>query len=93
MQERERFRVKFDTKDEYNAYFDSDECNRLFDETIGAKLATSEILQLLEDQPRSTGEIAEAMGLTASEVAKYMKDSSRQGLARYDEELKRYVAA
>ena len=91
--ERERFKVQFKTKEEYDEFFGSDEFNRLFDETIGEKLATSQILLLLKERPRSTGEISEVLEMSPSEVSRQMKSSSRQGLVRYDEGLKSYALA
>jgi len=91
--ERERLRVRFETEAEYDEYFNSEEVNSLFGELIAEKLVTSQILSLLESEPRSTGEIAETLGLNPSEVSRHMNDSSRQGLVRYDVEQKRYALA
>jgi Mn-dependent DtxR family transcriptional regulator len=83
--------VQFQTEEEYDEFFSSDEFNRLFHETIAEKLATSQIVLLLENKPLPTGEIAEILGLTPSEVSKYLNHSSRQGLIRYDEGQKCYA--
>ena len=91
--ERERLRVRFDTAEEYEEFFNGDEFNRLFRELIADKLAISQIMTLLREKPLSTGEISEALNIPPSEVSKYMKDSSRQGLARFDEGQKRFVPA
>jgi DNA-binding transcriptional ArsR family regulator len=82
-----------DTREEVEAFFNSDEVNRIYDELIGDKLAISEIMSLLRQQPLSTGEIAERLGLTPSAVSRHMNASSRHGLVRYDTELKRYALA
>lgn len=88
-------RMKASTKSEeaYRNFFSSEEVDRIFDELIGDKLAISQILLLLRDQPLSTGKISEELGMTPSEVSKYMKSSSRQGLVRYDVDNKCYELA
>ena len=91
--ERERLRVLFKTEEEFDAFFNSDEFNRLFNELIVDKLAISQITSLLRERPLSTGKIAEILGLTPSEVSRHMNSSSRQGLVRYDEGGKCYALA
>jgi len=91
--ERERLRLPFKTADEYEKFFTSDEFNKLFTELIVDKLAISQITSLLKEQPLSTGSIAEALGLTPSEVSRHMNTSSRHGLVRYDVDEKRYALA
>ena len=91
--ERERLRVLFKTEEEFDTFFNSDEFNRLFNELIVDKLAISQITSLLRERPLSTGKIAEILGLTPSEVSRYMNSSSRQGLVRYDESRKCYALA
>jgi F420-non-reducing hydrogenase iron-sulfur subunit len=91
--ERERLRVRFDTKEEYADFFASEEIDRLFDETIADKLTISQIMLLLRERPLSTGEIADILGLSPSEVSKHLKNSTREGLLRFDENQKRFVPA
>ena len=91
--ERERLRVPFDTVEEYNKFFASDEVDRLFRELIVDKLAMSEIMLLLREKPLSNGEISEILGLNPSEVSKHLHSSARQGLVRFDENEKRFVPA
>jgi coenzyme F420-reducing hydrogenase delta subunit len=91
--ERERLRVHFDTEDEYNEFFASDEVNRLFRELIVDKLTISQILSLLRERPLSTGEISEILGLSPSEVSRYLNSSAREGLVRFDEIQKCFVPA
>jgi coenzyme F420-reducing hydrogenase delta subunit/DNA-binding transcriptional ArsR family regulator len=91
--ERERLRAPSKSEEAYNEFFASDEVDRLFKETIGTKLAISQIMLLLEEKPLSTGEISEILGLNPSEVSRHMNMSSRQGLVRYDESQKRYTIA
>jgi len=91
--ERERLRVHFDTEDEYNEFFTSDEVDRLFHELIVDKLAISQILLLLRERPLSTREISDILGLSSSEVSRYLKTSAREGLVRFDESQKCFVPA
>jgi len=91
--ERERMRVRFETAEEYTEYFESDEVNRLFRELIVDKLAIGQILALLRESPRSTGEISEILGMDSSEVSKHMNVCARQGYSKFDEGQKRFVAA
>jgi F420-non-reducing hydrogenase iron-sulfur subunit len=89
--ERERLRMPKKEKKAYHEFFTSAEFDRLFDELVGNQLAVSQIMSLLQNKHLSTGEIAEALGLNPSEIAKYISSSSRQGLVRYDEGAKRYA--
>lgn len=91
--ERERLRLRLRTEEEFAEYFAGEEFERLFDELVGDQLAVSQILLLLGKKPLSTGEIAENLGLTPSEVAKHMNNSSRHGLVRYDVARKCYALA
>ena len=91
--ERERLRIPSKSEEAYKEFYASDEVNRLFNELIGDKLAISQIVSLLREKPLSTGEIAEMLGLSASEVSRHMKDSSKQGLVRYDVDRKCYALA
>jgi coenzyme F420-reducing hydrogenase delta subunit len=89
--ERERLRMPKKEKKAYHEFFTSEKFDRLFDELVGNQLAVSQIMSLLQNKPLSTGEIAEALDLNPSEIAKYISSSSRQGLVRYDEDAKRYA--
>ena len=91
--ERERLRVRFDTEEEYNDFFTSDEVDRLFHELIADKLAISQIMSLLRERPLSTGEISEILGLNPSEVSRHLNSSARQGLVSFDESQKRFAPA
>jgi hypothetical protein len=90
--ERERLRVRFDTEEEYNEFFTSEEVDRLFKELIGDKLEISQIMALLRERP-STGEISEILGVDPSEASKHLGRSARQGLVRFDDGQKRFVPA
>jgi F420-non-reducing hydrogenase iron-sulfur subunit len=91
--ERERLRVRFDSAEQYTEYFGSEEVNRLFQELIFDKLAMAQIMELLRQGPRSTGELSEILGLDSSEVSRHLNISARQGLSRFDESRKRFVPA
>ena len=91
--ERERLRVRCGSAEEYAEFFVSDEVNKLFQELIADKLAISQIMLLLREKPRSTGEISEILGVSPSEVSRHLSISAKQGLARFDESQKRFVAA
>ena len=88
--ERERLRVRCHSAEEYEAYFRTDEVTRLFEELIAEKLAISEIMALLREQPRSTGEISGILGMPLPEIAKHLNNSARQGLAKFDDEQRRF---
>ena len=91
--EREKLRVRFENKAEYEKFFASAELKSLFDELVADKLAISQIMVLLERQALSTGEIADSLGMSRSEVSKHLGDSARQRLIRFDENQKRYALA
>ena len=86
--ERERLRIPFKSEEEFDAFFASDEFNRLFNELIVDKLAISQMMLLLRERPLSTAEIAKTLGLTPSKVSKHLNASSKQRLVRYDESRK-----
>lgn len=91
--ERERLRISLKTEQEIDAFFSSDEVNNLFEELFASKLAIGQIMLLLRQGPRSTGEISEVLGLSPSEVSRRLNASSRLGLVRYDVGCKRFVSS
>jgi len=91
--ERERLRLPAMAEEAYQTFFASDELKRIFAETIIEKLALGQIVSLLRKGPLTTGEIAQGVGLTPSEVSKHLSTSSRHRLVRYDESQKRYALA
>lgn len=91
--ERERLRLPVKSKEAYHQFYTSEEFDRLFTELVGSKLAAGQIMQLLREKPQSTGDIAERLGLSPSEISKHINTSSRHGLVRFDESLKRYALA
>jgi F420-non-reducing hydrogenase iron-sulfur subunit len=86
--ERERLRVPFNSVEEYNEFFASDEVEKIFQEMIVDKLAVSEIMLLLQEKPLLSGEISKALGLSSTDVARHLSNSVRQGLVRIDENQK-----
>jgi coenzyme F420-reducing hydrogenase delta subunit/NADH:ubiquinone oxidoreductase subunit E len=73
----ERLRVPVRTEEAYNKFFASEEFNRLFNELIGDKLAVSQITALMRERPHSPGEISKILGLSPSEVSRYLHVSAR----------------
>jgi coenzyme F420-reducing hydrogenase delta subunit len=88
--EREGLRVPHRSEETYRDFFASDKVNQLFNELILDKLAVSQILLLLREQPLSTGEMSEKLGLNPSDISKYMNTSTRHGMVRFDKDQKRY---
>ena len=91
--ERERLRVHFETQEEYNEFFASDELDRLFRELVADKLAISRIMLLLREKPLTNGEVSDILGLNPSEVSRHLFNTTRQGLVRFDESQKRFTPA
>ena len=89
----QRLHVPQRTEEAYQEFFNSDEFERLFEELIVDKLAISQITTLLREKSLSTGEIADTLGLNPSEVTRYIKGSTKQGLVRYDVNSKCYALA
>ncbi len=82
--EREKLRVPEKVEKAYYDFYESERADRVFGELFADKLAVSQALMLLAEKPRTTRELSERLGLTASEIGKHMNDSSRQGLVRFD---------
>lgn len=91
--ERERLRLPAMTEEEYSKFFAGNELTRLFEETVGDKLAVAQIVSLLREGPLSTAEIAKILSLTPSKVSKHLIASSKLRLVRYDESSKRFAPA
>jgi coenzyme F420-reducing hydrogenase delta subunit len=91
--EREKLRVRFENKAEYEKFYASDALKSLLNELIVDKLAISQIMLLLQQQALSTGEIADRLGMTRSDVSKHLNDSARQRLVTFDENQKRFALA
>lgn len=89
----ERLHVRREHEDDYKEYYAGEECDRLFRALIADKIAMSEIMLLLREKPYSTGEMADILGLTPSEISRHLNSSANHGLIRYDVEEKRYAIA
>ena len=85
--------VRFENKEKYEEYFSSEQLKSLFNDLIADKLAISQIMALLQSKALSSGEIAESLGMSSTDVSKHLKSSSRQRLIRFDENHKRYALA
>jgi len=88
-----KLRTSAEPEEAHDKFFESDELNRLFNETIVDKLAICQIMLLLQEKPLSTGEISEKLNLNPSETARHMSSSSRHGLVRNDERRKCFAPA
>jgi F420-non-reducing hydrogenase iron-sulfur subunit len=82
--ERERLRVRFGTEQEYLDFFNRDEVNRIYGETIGEELTSREILLLLRERRLTTEEIAGMLNLSRQDVSRHLSRSVKQGLVRFD---------
>jgi len=91
--ERERLRVPEKTEEEYRNFFNSGKVNRLIDDILADRLAVSQILLLLKDNPLSTQDISNQLGLNPSDVSRHMNSTSRHGLVRYDTDSSQYALA
>ena len=89
--ERESLRVPQKSEEAYRDFFASDKFDRLFKELILDKLAVSQIVMLLREQPLSTGEMSEKLGLNPSEISRHMNTSTRHRMVRFDKDEKRYA--
>ncbi len=88
-----KLRASSEPEEEYAGFFDSQEMNALFDDTIANKLVMSQITSLLREGPLSTEEISKMLGLGQSEISRQLNALSKQGFVRYDTGRKRFVSA
>lgn len=91
--ERERLRIPVRSREEYLKHFDSPDVNRLFEELVSNMIIVSQIISLLTQNPLSTGEIGQRLGLSPSEVSRHINSSAKHGLVKYDQKQKRYALA
>ncbi len=89
--ERERLRVHFQTEEEYLKFFNSEEVERIYRETIGEELTTKEILWLLRDRRLAVEEISRILSLSRAEVTKHLSKSVREGLVTFDDRQKSFA--
>ncbi len=88
--ERERLRVPVRSVEAYNAFFDSDEFDKIFQDLVADKVELSQIMAILREKPCSAGEISEIIGVTPGEAANQLNRSARQGFIEFDESQKRF---
>ena len=88
--ERERLRVPVRSVEAYNAFFDSDEFDKIFQDLVADKVELSQIMAILREKPCSAGEISELIGVTPGEAANQLKRSARQGFIEFDESQMRF---
>lgn len=91
--ERERFRIPYKSIEAYEAFFKSDEFDRLFRELITDKFEICRIMSLLREKPYSAVELSKILDISPSQVSKHLKVSARQGLGRFDENQNLVAAA
>ena len=88
--ERERLRVPVRSVEAYNAFFDSDEFDKIFQDLVADKVELSQIMAILREKPCSAGEISEIIGVTPGEAANQLNRSARQGFIEFDESQMRF---
>jgi len=89
----ERLRVRLKSVEAVEAFYDSDEFDTMFRELIADKLAICQIMALLREKPRSTGELSQLLGLSSSEISRHVNIAARQGMCRFDESQNLIAAA
>jgi len=88
--ERERMRVPVRSVEAYNAFFDSNEFDKIFQDLVADKVELSQIMAILREKPCSAGEISEIIGVTPGEAANQLNRSARQGFIEFDESQMRF---
>jgi len=89
----ERLRIRLKSVAAVEAFYDSDEFDTMFRELIADKLAICQIMALLREKPRSTGELSQLLGLGSSEISRHVNIAARQGMCRFDESQNLIAAA
>jgi len=89
----ERLRVRLKSVEAVEAFYDSNEFDTMFRELIADKLAICQIMALLREKPRSTGELSQLLGLSSSEISRHVNIAARQGMCRFDESQNLIAAA
>ena len=83
--EAKRLQVRLKSAEAVEAFYDSDEFETMFRELIADKLAICQIMALVREKPRSTGELSHLLGLDSSEISRHVNIAARQGMCRFDE--------
>ncbi len=89
----ERLRVRLKSVEAVEVFYDSDDFDTMFRELIADKLAICQIMALLREKPRSTGELSQLLGLSSSEISRHVNIAARQGMCRFDESQNLIAAA
>ena len=77
--------------EEYEDYFNSEEVDRLFNESISDELAMKQILLLMREQPRSIEGFSEILGLNPSQISRYLNIAARKRLTSFDEDTSSFT--
>ena len=73
----ERMRAKPGlSREEYEGYYASEGLDKLFRELIVDKFSLSEIMLLLREKPLTSEEMSKILGLTPSEISRYLRTSA-----------------
>jgi NADH:ubiquinone oxidoreductase subunit E/coenzyme F420-reducing hydrogenase delta subunit len=91
--ERERLRIGLKSVEAVETFYNSDAFGMMFQELIADKLAICQIMALLREKPRSTGELSRLLGLSSSEISRHVNIAARQGMCRFDERQNLIAAA
>jgi NADH-quinone oxidoreductase subunit E len=91
--EAKRLRVRLKSVEAVEAFYDSNEFDMMFRELIADKLAICQIMALLRESPRSTGELSQLLGLGSSAISRHVNMAARQGMCRFDESRNLIAAA
>jgi NADH:ubiquinone oxidoreductase subunit E/coenzyme F420-reducing hydrogenase delta subunit len=89
----ERLRVRLKSVAAVEAFYDSHEFDTMFRELIADKLAICQLMALLREKPRSSGELSQLLGLSSSEISRHLNIAARQGMCRFDESQNLIAAA
>lgn len=91
--EREQLRPPVKSETAYRAFFADPGVNEVIRETILDRLTVGQMTLLLKKTSLPMSEIAERLGLSPSEVSRYLNQAARQGWVRYDQARKGYTLA
>jgi len=91
--EDKRLRVPMKSVEAVESFYDSAEFDTMFRELIADKLAVCQIMTLLREKPRLTGELSQLLGLGSSEISRHVNMAARQGMCRFDESRNLIAAA
>lgn len=83
--EREKMRVPVKSEETYNRFFSSEEFEEQFQELIGDKFEISQMMAILREHPVSPGELSEMCGISPTDIARHLQNSTMQGLVTFDE--------